>query len=179
MHVHRAPCVQAVHVVACSDLAFCLQGVVHVRTQAACSRYAAPGPLRLGSGATAYEPLYKPLEGRFRHGGSVSAGVRLAPEFACGGSKTREKGAPGPKPVCDGLWSGREGAGDRLVQSWERQAGTRAAEGHVGCQGRQKRSAALSERAPIPDRKQLIKPNFPGRAPRVALYITGSVRVQR
>jgi hypothetical protein len=38
-------------------------------------------------------PSTNPWEAIFRHEGGVSAGVRLAPEVACGRSKTRGEGS--------------------------------------------------------------------------------------
>jgi hypothetical protein len=118
-------------------------------------------------------------ERSFSARGRRSAGMRLAPEVASGGAETRVQGATGPKSRSGGAWRGDgELAGAGLCKVGGGKRATGAGDEHATASKTQT-GAALSERAPIPDRKQLIKSDFPGRAARVARYSTGSIRVQR
>ena len=119
------------------------------------------------------------MRGRFRREGGVSAGMRLAPEVASGGSKGEGEGSNRAQIA---VWRGLAGDGELAWAGLCKVGGGKRATGagdeHATASETQT-GAALSERAPIPDRKQLIKTDFPGRAPRVARYSTGSIRIQR
>lgn len=120
------------------------------------------------------------MRGRFRREGGVSAGMRLAPEVASGGSKDEDEGSNrAPIAIWRDLAGGMESwRGQGLCKVGGGKRATGAGDEHATA-SETKPGAALSERAPIPDRKQLIKSDFPGRAPRVARYSTSSIRVQR